>query len=212
MTGPDARGYWQYINQAYNRDIEIGRSDYSGNLAIATPLYQVEMIWDSFSAKQTKPVKVFDKINLTADGKFTEITDPVRKHQILTELTSMIEKRRLDFSAKTYGKMFYEPPEITVSAESIFRLPPEVEQKSPYELVDASGNNYADSVEQGDGFVTIHGRNNSNEPRWLMIFNNGDFRGFNGAELGIVETQFLLNSADILEYFGVPYPGAKLEK
>lgn len=195
-TGPAARGYWCFIMGGDN-GIEIGRSRFSGNIAIATRHFQVELgQWD-------EPVIVYDKTR----RPFTTISDPQRINEVLQSLAMCIPKERRDHNAKTYGEHVREPRAL--SEEKKHAELPENTQSllsvAPYMIEDLRGNNFVDGVRQNaDHSFTIYGRNCNGDPREITLFEDGHVSGYNRSpDLGIVGNQFFENREAIFEHFGL---------
>ena len=206
-TGPGIRGYWSYISPGTN-DSEIGTSKLSGNLAVATSDYQVEV-----TGEWNQPVTVFDK----STRPFTTVSNPQKIRTVLEMVADTIPKESRDHFAKFYGNSVREKPalasadysttmfkkavrgdERTVSSAAAIKEP-------PFVINDAKGNNFVDEIRKNsDNSFTIFGRNNRNEPRQLTLFQDGRAVGYKPeAPLGIVEHQFFANRTGIFHHFGL---------
>lgn len=200
-TGPRVPGYWSYIQPGTN-DTERGRSKFSQNPAIATSNYQVEVTgeWD-------QPLTVFDK----STRPFTTVSNPQKRRAVLEMIAGTIPQDSRDRCTEIYGNHVREKPTLASADNPVMMFKKAVSGnnssvavvKEPFVIYDPDGNNFVDGIrENSDNSFTIFGRNNSNQPRQLTLFQDGRAVGYKPeAPLGVVESQFLANRAEIFNHF-----------
>lgn len=69
-----------------------------------------------------------------------------------------------------------------------------------------ANNHFVDSVERLDGRYKIHGRNRYNEPRFIIINDDGSVEGKSGATLGIIEQKMYDSRVEIFRHFNIALP------
>jgi hypothetical protein len=181
-TGPNAPGYWANIPEGDN-GIELGCSRFSGNAAIATPDYHVEL---GDVHNLNKPLTVYDKNN-----GFEKLTNPQEINSVLGMMADSVPKRSRDNSARTYGSHVREVPAVM--------------KQPPFVIEDAMGNNYVDAIRRNsDDSFTILGRNTSGYRREITLYQDGSRSGYDGKmKLGIAEEQFYQARKDIFNHFDI---------
>ncbi len=85
-----SRGKWVLVNR--NAYIEVGMGNMTGNLAIASKEYHIEI--------QGNTLVIFDKINKGSSGQFTKITDSARCENIIQQFEGNIAGVQFQPAAK----------------------------------------------------------------------------------------------------------------
>ena len=188
--GPGVPGYWCLIPGG-SQNVEIGTSFSSKKTAIANDQYHVER-----GMKFNTPLSVYSKSN----QPFTEIVDSEIRQAVLWQLAECIPEINRKHVTKLYGEFVVQKPAVMPSGSGFFAGG---HLSLDFRIPDASGDNFATGValsKDGDGYI-ISGKNNKGEARAIWVHADGGITGFNGCELGYVETQLARYKDRILSHF-----------
>ena len=119
---------------------------------------------------------------------------------VLRQLVECIPEINRKHVTKLYGEFVVQKPAVMPSGSGFFARG---HLSVDFRISDAGGDNFATGValsKDGDGYI-ISGKNNKGESRAIWVHADGGITGFNGCELGYVETQLARYKDRILSHF-----------